>query len=95
MGVGTNILGYANNNVNNAVIKAIKNSTMTTLNSKEEFLLAKKLLDLHPWAGGAKFARTGGEANALSLRIARTYTKKLKLRFVDIMVGMIGIYQLI
>ena len=41
MGVGTNILGYANNNVNNAVIKAIKNSTMTTLNSKEEFLLAK------------------------------------------------------
>ena len=81
MGVGTNILGYANNNVNNAVIKAIKNSTMTTLNSKEEFLLAKKLLDLHPWAGGAKFARTGGEANALSLRIARTYTKKTKIAF--------------
>ena len=48
---------------------------MTTLNSKEEFLLAKKLLDLHPWAGGAKFARTGGEANAIAIRIARANRK--------------------
>ena len=76
MGVGTNILGYSNRKVNNAVINAIKKSTMATLNSEEEFLLAKKLLKIHPWAGGVKFARTGGEANALSLRIARAFCQK-------------------
>ena len=81
MGVGTNILGYANRKVNNAVINAIKKSTMATLNSEEEFLLAKKLLKIHPWAGGVKFARTGGEANALSLRIARAFCQKTKIAF--------------
>ena len=79
MGVGTNILGYSNNAINNSVIKAIRNSTMSTFNPKEEVVLAKKLLKLHPWAGGVKFARTGGEANALSLRIARSFVKKTKI----------------
>ena len=81
MSVGTNILGYSNKFVNNAVIKAIKNSTMTSLNSEEEVLLAKKLLQMHSWAGGVKFARTGGEANSLSLRIARSYSKNTNVAF--------------
>ena len=68
-----------NNAINNSVIKAIRNSTMSTFNPKEEVVLAKKLLKLHPWAGGVKFARTGGEANALSLRIARSFVKKTKI----------------
>ncbi len=79
MGIGTNILGYSNPFVNNAVIKAVRKSTMSTFNAKEEVLLAKKLLKMHKWAGGVKFARTGGEANALSLRIARTYANKKKI----------------
>ena len=76
MGIGTNILGYSNSFVNKAVINAIKNSSMSTLNAEEEVMLAKKLLKIHKWAGGVKFARTGGEANALSLRIARSYNKQ-------------------
>ena len=36
MGVGTNILGYANPKIDNQVIKSIKNSNMSTLNSKYE-----------------------------------------------------------
>ena len=79
MSVGTNTLGYANKSVNNAVIKAINNSSMSTLNTKEEVLLAKKLIKIHPWAGGVKFARTGGEANALSLRIARSSVNKTNI----------------
>jgi len=79
MGIGTNILGYSNSFVNNAVIKGIRKSNMSTLNAKEEVLLAKKLLKLHRWAGSVKFARTGGEANALSLRIARSYCNKTKI----------------
>jgi glutamate-1-semialdehyde 2,1-aminomutase len=81
MGVGTNILGYANSEVDNAVIKAIKKSNMSTLNCPEEVQLAKKLLKMHPWAGVVKFTRSGGEANALAIRMARAHTKKNNIAF--------------
>ena len=38
-----------------------------------------------------RFARTGGEANAVAIRIARAYSKKDNIAFVVIMDGMIGI----
>ena len=65
MGIGTNILGYSNSFVNKAVINAIKNSSMSTLNAEEEVMLAKKLLKIHKWAGGVKFARTVIDTNPL------------------------------
>jgi len=74
--VGTNVLGYSNKSVNKAVKKAIDAGVMTTLNSYEEVLLAKKLLKLNQWADMVKFARSGGEANAISIRIARAYSNK-------------------
>ncbi len=47
---------------------------MATLNAPEEVELAQRLIALHPWADMARFARTGGEANAISIRIARAAT---------------------
>tara|TARA_E500000178_G_scaffold344230_1_gene392134 strand:- start:11943 stop:13205 length:1263 start_codon:yes stop_codon:yes gene_type:complete len=79
MGVGTNVLGYNNNEVNSAVKKVVNQSNMSSLNCIEELNLAKKLIRLHPWAQMAKFARTGGEANALAIRIARAYTNSEKV----------------
>lgn len=76
MGVTTCILGYADKDVNNAVKKAINNSSMNTLNSYEEVELAEKLIDLHPWAEQVRFARTGGEACAIAIRLARAATGK-------------------
>jgi glutamate-1-semialdehyde 2,1-aminomutase len=76
MGVGTNLLGYARKEIDNEVKKAISKSNMSSLNCPEEVLLAEKLIELHPWAQKAKFARTGGEANAIAIRISRTYSKK-------------------
>ncbi|MDC0417219.1 aminotransferase class III-fold pyridoxal phosphate-dependent enzyme [Candidatus Pelagibacter sp.] len=76
MGVGTNILGYSYKPVDDAVLKVIKNSNMSTLNPVEEIYLSEELLKLNPWAGMCRFARTGGEANAIAIRIARAYTKK-------------------
>jgi glutamate-1-semialdehyde aminotransferase len=76
MGVGTNILGYSRKEVDDAVRKVIDKGNMSTLNSKEEILLAEKLIELHPWAGKARFARTGGEAAAIAVRIARAATGK-------------------
>lgn len=76
MGVGTNTLGYGDAKVDQAVSKAIKLGNMSTLNCAEEVELANKLLKLHPWFDMAKFARTGGEANSIAIRIARAASKK-------------------
>lgn len=81
MGVGSCTLGYANDNVNNAVINAINNGSMCTLNSYEEVELAEKLIALHPWADRARFARTGGEACAVAVRIARSATGRSRVAF--------------
>ena len=68
---GTNSLGYNHPKVNEAVAKAIQDGNMSSLNAPEEVELAGRLIDLHPWADMAKFARSGGEANAIAIRIAR------------------------
>ena len=90
--VGTSILGYSNNRINNSVSKNIKKGNMTSLNCSEEVHLSKELIKYHPWASMAKFTRGGGEANAVAIRIARSCTTKKMLPFVVIMGGMIGIY---
>ena len=77
MGVGTNILGYSRKEVDDAVRKVIDKGNMSTLNSKEEILLAEKLVQMHPWAAQVRFARTGGEAAAIAVRIARLRVKPL------------------
>ncbi len=82
MGVGSCTLGYCDEDVNAAVINAIQNSSMCTLNSYEEVELAEKLVELHkPWAARARFARTGGEACAIAIRIARAATGRGKVAF--------------
>ena len=79
MGVGTNILGYANNEIDSEVIKKIKLGNMSSLNNIEEILLAEKLIEIHPWSEMVRFARSGGEANAIAIRIARAATNKKKI----------------
>jgi glutamate-1-semialdehyde 2,1-aminomutase len=54
---------------------------MCSLNSPEEVTLAEKLIELHPWAEMARFARTGGEACAVAVRIARAAAGKTKIAF--------------
>ena len=81
MGVGSNILGYANSSVDNAVKRAISKSNISTLNCPEEVELCERLIDMHPWANMARLARTGGEASAISIRIARAASGKSKIAF--------------
>ena len=76
MGVGTNSLGYCNSEIDNAVLGAIKKSNLSTLNCVEEVFLAEKMIEINQWADQVKFARTGGEANALAIRIARAASNK-------------------
>lgn len=79
MGIGTNTLGYGNEKVDKAVIETVRKGNMSTLNCPEEVYLAERLLELNPWADMVRFARTGGEANSIAIRIARAATGKDKV----------------
>ena len=76
MGIGANILGYADDDVDNAVINSIKKGSSSSLNCPEEVELARLLTNIHPWADMVRYARSGGEAMSIAVRIARTRTKK-------------------
>ncbi len=79
MGVGTNILGYGNKEVDEAVKKVVRDGNLSTLNCPEEVYLSEKLIEMHPWAGMVKLTRTGGEANAVAVRIARAASGRDKV----------------
>ena len=81
MGIGSAILGYSNKELNEAVNQAVSNGVNTTLNAPEEVLLAEKLLELNSFAGGVKFARGGGEAMSIAIRIARAASGREKVAF--------------
>jgi glutamate-1-semialdehyde 2,1-aminomutase len=76
MSVGAAILGYADPDVNKAVDYVIKNGNISTLNGPEEVECAELMLEINPWAEMVRFARGGGEANTIAVRIARAKTRK-------------------
>ena len=80
-GIGANILGYADDEVDDMVVEAIRNGSSSSLNCAEEVELAELLCELHPWASMARFTRSGGEAMTVAVRIARAHTKKDKVAF--------------
>ena len=55
------------------------NSVASTLNCPEEVELAERLIDINPWSDMVRLARTGGEINAVSIRIARAATGRDKV----------------
>lgn len=79
MGIGTNILGYGHQEVDDAVRKTIDAGNMSTFNCPEEVYLIEKLIELHPWAHMGRLARSGGEANAVAIRIARAASGRDKV----------------
>ena len=79
MGIGTNTLGYGHPEVDDAVRKVIDQGNMSTFNCPEEVYLAERLIELHSWSDMVRFARSGGEANAIAIRIARAVSGKEKV----------------
>ncbi|MEZ5385981.1 MAG: aminotransferase class III-fold pyridoxal phosphate-dependent enzyme [Prosthecobacter sp.] len=80
-GVGAILLGHADDEVNAAVKRRVNLGSYATLASPDEVKLADELLDLHPWAGKVRYARGGGEALGLAVRIARAATGKSGIAF--------------
>jgi glutamate-1-semialdehyde aminotransferase len=79
MGIGTNILGYGNKEVDDVVHDVVRKGNMSTFNCPEEVYLAEELINMNPWADMVRFARSGGEANAIAIRIARAASGKDKV----------------
>lgn len=74
--IGACLLGFADDDVNAAAKRAIDDGSMTTLNCPEELELAELLCEIHPWADMVRYARSGGEAIAIAVRIARAASGK-------------------
>ena len=80
-GIGAVLLGYADEDVTAAVKRRLTAGTYCSLVNPQEVELADKLLQLHPWAGKVHYARGGGEAMAMAVRIARASTGKSGIAF--------------
>lgn len=80
-GIAACILGAADPDVDEAVIAAVRAGSMSTLNCPEEVELADLLCELHPWAEMVRYARCGGEAMAVAVRIARAATGRERIAF--------------
>jgi glutamate-1-semialdehyde 2,1-aminomutase len=81
MGIGACLLGFADPDVTEAVVNRVQNGSMCTLNSPDEVELAQLLVGIHPWAEKVRFGRTGGEAMAIAVRIARAHSGREVIAF--------------
>ena len=79
-GYGPIILGYREEEVDDAVYKQIAEKGFCfTLTQKFQNLLAKKLTQLAPSFEMSIFLKTGSDATTASIRIARAHTDRLKV----------------
>lgn len=78
-GLGTNLLGYANTQINDAVIKQLHKGSVYSLSSTLEVEAAERLKELFPFVGKLRFLKTGSEACSASLRIAMAHTGRTKI----------------
>ena len=80
-GIGAMILGYCDPVVDEAVKRQIDTGTMYSVSHPIELELAELLIDRVPCAEMVRFAKGGGDACAIAIRIARGTTGKDKVVF--------------
>ncbi len=79
-GYGPIILGYREEEVDDAVVRQIKDKGFCfTLTQPHQNVLAERLTRLIPCSEMSIFLKTGSDATTASIRIARAYTGKLKV----------------
>jgi glutamate-1-semialdehyde 2,1-aminomutase len=76
MALGSVSLGYAEPNVTRAVVDAIAAGNVSGLSHIREVDLAERLCGIIPCADKVQFLKTGAEAIAAAVRLARTYTAR-------------------
>jgi glutamate-1-semialdehyde aminotransferase len=79
-GYGPIILGYREEEVDDAVIRQIKDKGFCfTLTQRYQNELAKKLRELVPCSELSIFLKTGSDATTAGIRVARAYTNRIKV----------------
>jgi glutamate-1-semialdehyde 2,1-aminomutase len=79
MALGSVALGYAEPSVVQAVVDAVANGSVSGLSSALEVEVAERLCDVIPCAESVRFLKTGAEACAAAVRIARTHTGRTRV----------------
>ena len=79
-GYGPIILGYREEEVNNAVIEQMNNKGFCfNLSQPFQNILAEKVKEIIPSAELSVFLKTGSDATTAAIRIARAYTNRIKV----------------
>jgi len=69
-------IGYADEDVTNAVCDQIKTGVSFSLPHRLEMEVAEQLVDLIPCAEKVRFGKNGSDATSAAIRLARAYTNK-------------------
>jgi len=81
MAINTAILGYCDPDVNKVAVEQIKKSTVFSILHPVEVELAQEIVKIIPCAEMVRFGKSGGEACAVAIRIARGFTNRDKVVF--------------
>lgn len=76
MGLGAVGIGYADTAITKAVVAAATAGNVTGIPHILEVEVAERLIDIIPCAEQVRFLRTGAEANAAAIRLARVATNR-------------------
>jgi glutamate-1-semialdehyde 2,1-aminomutase len=76
MGLGSVALGYGNRDVTQAATRAVKDGVVGPLAPVLEEEVASEVCRLMPWVEQVRFLKTGAEAMAAAVRLARLATKR-------------------
>jgi glutamate-1-semialdehyde 2,1-aminomutase/spore coat polysaccharide biosynthesis protein SpsF len=79
MALGPFILGYCDEDINNAIVKQLQKGTMFTLSSPIEAEAAQVIIDTVPCAEMVRFGKNGSDATSTAIKLARGYTNKEKI----------------
>ena len=79
MALGSVALGYADPGVTRAVIDAVRQGNVAGWSPLLEVVVAERLCEVIPCAERVRFLKTGAEATAAAVRIARTATGRTRV----------------
>ena len=79
MALGAVALGYADPGVTSAVIEAVRAGNVAAWSPSLEIEVAERLIDVIPCAERVRFLKTGAEATAAAVRIARAATGRTRI----------------
>jgi len=79
MGIGPLILGYCNDEVDNAIRKQLESGITFSLMHPLEVVVSEKINSIVPNAENVRFSKTGADVTSAAVRIARANTKRDKV----------------